>query len=310
MSDSAHTTPDAGASTTHFAVSLRSQADQARERLAAYQARWKDAEADLDQHILRLDALLAESTARIRDLEAQLADAEKCPSVAAAPSSGDSDDFRRRYQMALDDLRDLKAENSKLEQQIAKLRKTGSRSEAAGGAPAATLNWEAEKARIMALLEAESEPTAERRVERAKVAEVIAATDRLLAEKDREIAELKRQLAEQPKTVAAPMAGRANVAASSVDEDTTIREERDKLQQLQKEWRDKLRLAEVDLSLERAKLARERAGIEGKYQGQPPRPQAGEESGASQAAKVPRGRWLARLGLGNDEPKPDPPKTP
>jgi hypothetical protein len=315
MSDSAQTTPDAGATTSQFALSMRSQTDQAKQRLADYQSRWRSAQEKLESQIERLQKLNAQQIAsaeRIRELEAQLAEAEQAAAGdGETPSPGDGDEFRRRYEMSLDDLRELKAKNSDLEQEIAKLRKTGPGG-AAARLPGRSLNWEAEKARVLALLEAESEPTAERREEQAKIEEVLQTTDRLLAEKDRQIEELNRQLEERPQVVdqaAQDQAAQDQAAvASALDLDAAIREERAKLERLQKEWRDKLSLAEVELSLERAKLARERAEIESKRQGQ--RTQAPAEAGASPAAKPPRGRWLARLGLANDENDPGETQSP
>ena len=46
------------------------------------------------------------------------------------------------------------------------------------------------------------------------------------------------------------------------DQDEIIREERENLKQLQQQWEEKLRKAEIDLSVERAKIARERAELE------------------------------------------------
>jgi chromosome segregation ATPase len=127
-------------------------------------------------------------------------------------------------------------------------------------------------------------------------------TDQLLAEKQREIDELKQLLASQSARLGELAIGAAAVA-ELIDKDAVIQEQRKHLQRLQAEWEEKLRQAEIELSLERAKLARERVQLEEKLHAleiqaaQPP-----ETSSAADDPQVPkRGRWLARLGLKNPE---------
>jgi len=86
----------------------------------------------------------------------------------------------------------------------------------------------------------------------------------------------------------------------AIDGDAVIQRERERLEQLQEQWREKLRKAEVELSVERAKLARRHAELEERAKaGVAETPlEAGEEANA--AEKVEQsvgGRWLARLGL-------------
>ena len=62
---------------------------------------------------------------------------------------------------------------------------------------------------------------------------------------------------------------------------------------------EKLRAAEVEVSLERAKIARERAELEERLlslQNDQAKHQAGVAPGAD-TAKPARGKWLSRLGL-------------
>jgi hypothetical protein len=67
-----------------------------------------------------------------------------------------------------------------------------------------------------------------------------------------------------------------------------------------------LRQAEVEISLERAKLARERAELEDKlraWETERSTWQAAAGEATSDKTKKPAGRkWLARLGLGDSEP--------
>jgi hypothetical protein len=85
--------------------------------------------------------------------------------------------------------------------------------------------------------------------------------------------------------------------------DEIVRTERERLQQLQREWEEKLRQAEIDLSVQRAKIARDRAEIEERQrvwqQQQTDHGPVGTDMAKS--IKPQRGRWLTRLGLKEDE---------
>ena len=86
-------------------------------------------------------------------------------------------------------------------------------------------------------------------------------TDEVVAEKDRLITELKAQL----ETVPSGDAGR-QAASELLDGDEVIQQERAKLLELQESWKEKLRKAEIEISVERAKLARERSKMEEQIQ--------------------------------------------
>ena len=124
-------------------------------------------------------------------------------------------------------------------------------------------------------------------------------TDQVIAEKDREITELRRRLEEQ--SVAVP----GGAATEILDSSELIREERGKLARLQDEWREKLRQAEIDASVERAKLARERVDLDEKmqlYEAHCQRVSGLDDSGpGKRSGKAQGGRWLSRLGLKEDE---------
>jgi hypothetical protein len=83
-----------------------------------------------------------------------------------------------------------------------------------------------------------------------------------------------------------------------LDGDEIIRQEREKLVQAQAEWREKIGKAEIDISVERARIARERIELEEKmrvyHDNQAQHPTDGT---AGTPEKPARGRWLARLGL-------------
>ena len=85
------------------------------------------------------------------------------------------------------------------------------------------------------------------------------------------------------------------------DGDELIQQERKHLEELQNEMREKLRQAEVELSMERAKLARERADLDEMLTNLET---AAPKQSDSKAESEPRGRWLSRMGLdGGDKKK-------
>lgn len=258
-----------------LAASLHAERERAGQFLASIQSRLEHAEAALERELSH-----AQDTAE--------------------PDVGD--DFQRRYQMALDDLRKLKAENAELQRQVS----NGSGASAAI-ASGGRLDWEAEKRRILAALESFDEAKPVERAERVQIEAVLQTTDKAIAEKDREIRSLRAQLDDAKADLVA-----ANVQKSSVDIDAAVEEERTLLRQLQDEWREKLRQAEVDLSRERAQLARQRAEIESRLP--PPINDALPAALADMAqsdknAKQPsRNRWLSRLGLTEADRDPGRPR--
>jgi DNA repair exonuclease SbcCD ATPase subunit len=200
------------------------------------------------------------------------------------------DDLQRRFEMAVEEVRELKRVNGELETKLKS--RAGSTVVAAGGG----LDWEAQKQRLLASLEADDgdEETA---AERTSIEGTIRITDQIVAQKDRELAELKLLLENH--------SGSADAGSAAVNElldrDELVRREREKLVQAQEEWREKIGKAEIDISVERAKIARERAELEDKIR----QYQADQErrDDAADPNKPTRGRWLARLGLKDlDEP--------
>ena len=198
------------------------------------------------------------------------------------------------------ELHRLQEKNAELEQQLATSRVVGARSNWQLGR-SGHLDWEAEKRRILAALEADTDGDDQaRRDERLRMQEVVKATDEAMAAKDRQLRELSERLDERNRAAAA---GTGSISVEqAMANDAALREERQKLQLLQTQWQEKIRQAEIELALERAALARQRA-----ERGEPPptevestpEPLAPPAPTASESPAEPasRGRWLARLGL-------------
>jgi chromosome segregation ATPase len=237
-------------------------------------------------------------SARVAELEAAAAAAV----TIDVDAQQDRDDLQRRFEMAVDDVRQLKQENAQLREKVA----AGAKG-SADGAPTAGAgagDWASQRARLMAMLEEEDgagDIAPERTAERATVAKTIAATDRVIANKDQEIAELRTALETHGDGTVADHEAAA-LRDQVLDADEVVAAERQRLARLSAEWEEKLRSAELEFSIERAKLARDQAALRERVfeldSGAPP-PASGEPVDTSK----PRRRWLSALGIQEDEPK-------
>lgn len=269
-----------------------------RDKIAALQS---EHQAELDRagqaapqaadsgELLKLKAERDSLKKRLTAAEAKAADAKTTGGKADEAEQRKRDDLQRRFEMAVEEVRELKRANSELE---SKLKAKGS-----GAAPAlggGGLDWEAQKQKLLASLEADDDDDEETVEERASIEATIRITDEVVAQKDREIAALKQQLEDAGGGSGADLAA----VASLLDSDEIIRQEREKLAQAQAEWREKIGQAEIEISVQRAKIARERTEIDEKARqfqiDQDNRPMNAD---GSDSGKPTRGRWLARLGL-------------
>jgi hypothetical protein len=131
-----------------------------------------------------------------------------------------------------------------------------------------------------------------------KLEQMLHASEELVADKDREIAELKHLLENQSSNIGAVVVG-ATALGNLLDADAVIQGEREKLRCLQEEWREKLAKAEIEISVERATIARRRLELEDitrDLTGHPAPSKIREEVSAKPEKCAPR-RWLSRLGL-------------
>jgi hypothetical protein len=279
-------TSDPTAWTERFVATLHSQRINVREFLVARQTR-------IEQSIALLEELIERLTGELENRSATMA-AEESDAEAA------EHDFERRYELALDDLRELKVKNAELQQQLARAKSSVSVFGGAGQTQSESHDWESLKRHILSVLESDfNESDSEQHAERLKIETVVQLTDNAIAEKDRAIEELQRQLKEAGEAKAADIAETA-ATAQLFDADATIQAERERLRQLQEQWKDKMRQAEIEVSLERAKLTRQRVEIEERL-----RVVENEQSQSPQAAPAkgarPVQRWRVRLGLGDPE---------
>ena len=138
-----------------------------------------------------------------------------------------------------------------LQQQPGKTQSTAVASADQGRSPGRVLDWEAEKRRILAALEADfDENDADQHAERLKMQDVLRTTEKIIAEKDREIRAVRQQFEDASRNI--PTADvRAPAIDEALDADAVVQEERQRLKELQQQWQEKLRQAEVDLSVER-----------------------------------------------------------
>ncbi|MEM9644861.1 MAG: hypothetical protein AAF989_07695 [Planctomycetota bacterium] len=126
-----------------------------------------------------------------------------------------------------------------------------------------------------------------------------------LNRRDEEIGEL-RCLLETREEPAEGIAGEglavgASAIAQIFDGDELILEERNRLQTMQQEWDEKFRQAEIEASLERAKLSRERQELARKAEELDEQLEQAKQ--ALENSRQPDGkkrRWLAELGLGSE----------
>jgi len=248
----------------------------------------------LAQKLAQTEKLLDGMTERLSGMERQLASAQPSAGEGAA-----AEEYRRRYEMAVQDVRELRTRNEELEKQLQERSAQGASAAATAGA---ALDWEAEKRRILAALEAEGEDDTEPgQKKRLELQAVVRSTDQIVAEKNREIVELRQLLENQSANLGSVAVGAAALGAV-LDNDAIVKEERENLRRLQRESEEKLRQAEIDLSLERAKLARQRAELEEKLRSQGSQEAKGEDDPAAHKPEKPaRGRWLSRLGLKDSE---------
>ena len=195
--------------------------------------------------------------------------------------------LQMQLEAALAETRELADENARLSAQL-------NTTDGDEGAHGVALDWEAQKRRLLSQLETEFDvETDADRKDRLTVEGAIKVTDRIVVERDQEIAEL-RMLLDQQSGNLEQVAVSAAAIADTLDQDEIIREERERVRQIKEEMHEKLRQTELDLSLERAKLARERVELDEKA-----RMFARPDEGVGE--KKTHSSWKSFLGIKADE---------
>jgi len=257
-----------------------------------------------DTHVhdhMALEEKLEQAKRELAEMHEMVKMAESRP-AGEGGSSEAADDLRQRLDMALADVRDLKQRNAELTEQLAKGPAGGAVVPISGGGP---MDWEARKQQLLAQLESDfDEGDPKTKANKLTVEEAVRRTEEVVSAKNSEIAELQRLLSEQSGNIGGVAIGAAAIA-EMLDTDELVRQERESLRDLQEKLREQLKQAEIDLSVERAKIARERAILDEKmrtYEEQKQNnPAATDDAGNTK--KTSGGRWLQRLGLRNDEQK-------
>ncbi len=252
-----------------------------------------------ERDLLQLE--LTELRADFDRLQQELDHAHTHAGSQADDVSQELSDLRQRYQMAIDDLRGERARSVSLEHKLANARSGNPIADSQG------MDWESQKRRLLAALEADFDDGEEEDVaDRLTIEDAIRRTDAAVVAKEQEIAEL-RELLNQQSTNLGNVAVGAAAIADLLDQDELIQQERENLQQLKQQLQEKSRKSEVELSMERAAIARERQELEEKtreLEDELERIRKGKPQSAADAdadRKSQRGRWFKRLGLKDDE---------
>ena len=259
---------------------LESYADEILGQKDELKAKLLDAE-QLEIQVSQLKDELEESR---RELESAL----KSQGSAKGDEVSESE-IEELLAIARNEIEDLRNQNSDLAAQVAKQQVLQSNSAAQLECDEENLSWEDRKRLIMQQF-MEEDASSQNRIE---IEQVIATTDRELEKREQKISELEERVNYS--------GSESQIQEEILGNDEIIREEREKLQEVRREWEEKLRQAEIDLSMERAKLARERTELESarNEQNQTEEPEANSGKGRTR-------KWLDHLGLREDNRKSKP----
>jgi hypothetical protein len=283
--------------------SLQQKFELAAEDLQRYRERVGELEQDLSRRPEATQADSAELVALRAERDALADRIEQLEQQPAVQVDADAEqqmaDLQRRFEMAVEDVRELKTKNAQLEAKLASGERVSGRSGDSGA-----LDWEAQKRRLLASLEDEGDTSdePERHQERLRIESTIEMTDAVVAEKDVEIAELKAQLAQGGSVGAvADDKAREQQVCKLVDADEVIAEHRKRTADMERDMEEKLRAAELELSVSRAKIARERVELDEMRADLESRRANMVPDGAPSAPGAPKRRWLSKLGLNGEE---------
>jgi hypothetical protein len=214
----------------------------------------------------------------------------------ASASSSESDRVERLEQQldeAFNELTDLREQNKELAAKLAQQAAHAATSNSSGRPSSEQLSWEERKTLILKQLEGvtSSDGPSIPDCDKVELREIIESSQAEILRRDQEIEELREIIKLQSNARDGLAIGAAGVA-HMIESDELVQQERQKLRDIQQEWETKLRQAEIDLSMERAKIARERLAMEKQK----------DELSHLQVNTVPKEktierRWLRILGL-------------
>lgn len=203
------------------------------------------------------------------------------------------EELEKRLDLAIGELRETKAPLAKAEADLA-AKAVPHHVATPHPTPEKFANWEAQKKFLLAELNGEGGDSVSPD-DRITVQQVIAATDRAIKDKEEEIKELQTLLQFRNENVTEVVVG-----AAAIDEilnnDEIIQQEREQLERLKKEWKEKVRTAEIEISMERAKLAREKNELEQQIEWLKVEKEK-VDSQSKQNSKQNKSKWFSRLGL-------------
>ena len=212
--------------------------------------------------------------------------------------TGTDSDFEQQLNILREQLIESRHETVEVRSQYNELSIRLAQYQAPASHSSESFSWEERK--LAWLRQLEHETQVENNISPSRVLEiekVIEQTDQEVLRRDKEIADLKSLLQEQS-VASNGMAVGAAAIAQIIEADDLIIEERQRLKQLQEDWEQKQRQGEIEMSLERAKLARERLELQERMRSLEAMHanQVMDEKGAPSPGKS-KGNWLARLGL-------------
>ncbi len=292
---------------------MRAELHAARSDLDAVRADWEKARRMTDkQQSLLLEQIQKQQQGQQPEQQDPHGDREleelrgQCEELRRELEQRPQDDseYQKRYELSLQDIRELRQENKELNEELSQAKSQPQSAGAVSSPAAGLLSWEAQKKQLLASLESDYDEKDPQDVEqRMQIDEIVQKTELAISQKDKEIKDLEKLLQNQSENIGAVAIGAA-AFGEILDNDQIIQEERESLKQLQEELRKKLSAAEIDISVERAKMARQQVELEEKTRllaQQQPRQTPSKKSKADDREKPVRGRWLSRLGLNDTD---------
>jgi hypothetical protein len=269
---------DGGPLVSNWLTTPRQALDELESQLLAWVAEQAEAERLNGAHApIEADSSASGQVVELLAENQRLAEenAELQTRVSGSAATREQHELQQLYDMACAEIRELKFE---LENRPEVIEAVVEEEE--------QLDWESAKKRMLAELEAEDGLSAKDQ----------SAVDRILARTDETVAQLKAEVERLQLCLEAT--GADKTIETLLDSDALISQERERLATFQREWENKLRKAEIEISIERAKLAREKA--EQDEQIRQLEEQLNAHPGSGDDGKPNRGRWLARLGLSDE----------